>query len=270
VVDVTGTTIRVLSGDGEEEIGVFPRETGPETMKRLREVLIRARNIADLSQLENRASQISLNARIVQGGNRENLSATHLQDPIFHIGKHGAPRSLKNSLQLEIESNTDGYITLLNVGAIGEVDLLFPNQVQSPLFHADGFVHAGRKILIPDSLEETNQAGFYWDMFPPVGLQTIWVHVTTNRRMANRIRRYIQSLVKRSEGGVSQHRGVGHPTTGGFRGLRQELLQSLTVNKPTEKSSSSARRSLKIRGETPEKTLGGIDWTAITLNLTIQ
>jgi hypothetical protein len=93
-----------------------------------------------------------------------------MEAPVYNIRHAGEARSLSNSLQLEVTTDTDCYITIVDVDAEGNVNVLFPNAFQNQNFHVDGFVRAGRSILLPDSLNGGNRAGFHWDYANPPGV----------------------------------------------------------------------------------------------------
>jgi hypothetical protein len=92
-------------------------------------------------------------------------------------------------LQLAIQTNCDCYITIVDVDAEGNINLLFPNDAQGPKFYPKGKVRSGEAVLIPDSLIENNTAGFHFDYVTPVGINTIRVFATTDLETAEMIRR---------------------------------------------------------------------------------
>ena len=99
--------------------------------------------------------------------------------------------------------NADAYVTIVDVDSEGGVNLLFPNSYQQASFYGDGLVKANEAVLIPDSLQPGNRAGFYWDYSPPKGIDTIRVFTSTDLQTAQMIRQRVQSLQPNS----SQTRG---------------------------------------------------------------
>jgi hypothetical protein len=147
-----------------------------------------------------------------------------MEAPVYHIRQANQPRSLSNSLQLEVTSDTDAYITIVDVDAEGNVNVLFPNSYQNPRYYPQGFIKAGRTVLLPDSLQSGNQAGFHWDYANPPGVDTIRVFASTTLELAQRIRQAVA-------GGNTQNLG-GHPqktnSLAHLASLRQELVGNLT------------------------------------------
>jgi hypothetical protein len=88
--------------------------------------------------------------------------------------------------------------------------VLFPNDYQQADFYANGAVRAGERVLIPDSLQTGNRAGFHWDYSPPRGTDTVRVFASTDLATAETIRRRIRSLqqlANQNRGNV-QTRGI--------------------------------------------------------------
>ena len=147
-----------------------------------------------------------------------------MEAPVYHIRKANEPRSLSNSLQLEVTSDTDAYITIVDVDAEGNVNVLFPNSYQNPRYYPDGFIKAGRTVLLPDSLQSGNQAGFHFDYANPPGVDTIRVFASTTSELAQRIRQAVEGGNTQGFGGRSQMAGsLAH-----LASLRQELVGSVT------------------------------------------
>ena len=111
-----------------------------------------------------------------------------------------------------------------SLGREGNVNVLFPNAYQNQNFYPDGFVRAGRSILLPDSLNGGNRAGFHWDYANPPGVDTIRVFATTDRQLTNRIR---QSVGSSGQSGLNQGVIVGKPMAQ-LVSLRNELIGGMT------------------------------------------
>lgn len=104
------------------------------------------------------------------------------------------------------------------------MNVLFPNAYQNKNFFADGFVRAGRSILLPDSLNSGNRAGFHWDYANPPGVDTIRVFATTDRKLTSRIR---QSVGSSGQSGLNQGVIVEKPLRQ-LVSLRNELIGGMT------------------------------------------
>ena len=225
LVDAKDHTWHVYSADGEKEILSLPISANPKALDPMAQVLVQSRNASQLLSLENPASQINLDVRVVRVGERGIAVVSDRMDaPVYHIRRAREPRSLSNSLQLEVTTDTDCYITIVDVDAEGNVNVLFPNPYQNQRFYADGFVRAGRSILLPDSLNAGNRAGFHWDYANPPGVDTIRVFASTDRHLTSRIR---QSVNSSGESGLKQGVIVGKPMAQ-LVSLRNELIGGMT------------------------------------------
>jgi hypothetical protein len=225
LVDAKDHTWHVYSADGEKKILSLPISANPKSLDPMAQVLVQSRNASQLLALENPATQINLAVRIVQVGQRGiAVVSDRMEAPVYNIRHAGEARSLSNSLQLEVTTDTDCYITIVDVDAEGNVNVLFPNAFQNQNFYADGFVRAGRSILLPDSLNGGNRAGFHWDYANPPGVDTIRVFASTDRTLTNRIR---QSVGSSGQSGLNQGMIVGKPLAQ-LVSLRQELIGGMT------------------------------------------
>jgi hypothetical protein len=209
LVDAKDRTWHVYSADGEKEILSLPISANPKALDPMAQVLVQSRNASQLLALENPASQINLDVSVVRVGERGIAVVSDRMDaPVYHIRRAREVRSLSNSLQLEVTTDTDCYITIVDVDAEGNVNVLFPNPYQNQRFYAEGFVRAGRSILLPDSLNDGNRAGFHWDYANPPGVDTIRVFASTDRQLTTRIR---QSVGSSEQSGLNQGVIVGKP-----------------------------------------------------------
>jgi len=225
LVDAKDHTWHVYSADGEKKILSLPISANPKALDPMAQVLVQSRNASQLLALENPASQINLDVRVVRVGERGIMVVSDRMDsPVYHIRRAREPRSLSNSLQLEVSTDTDCYITIVDVDAEGGVNVLFPNPYQNQRFYGDGFVRAGRSILLPDSLNAGNRAGFHWDYANPPGVDTIRVFASTDRKLTARIR---QSVSSSGQTGLSQGRIIAKPMAQ-LVSLRNELIGGMT------------------------------------------
>jgi hypothetical protein len=85
-------------------------------------------------------------------------------------------------------------------------------------------VLAGRSILLPDSLNGGNRAGFHWDYANPPGVDTIRVFASTDRTLTKRIR---QSVGSSGQSELNQGMIVGKPLAQ-LVSLRNELIGGMT------------------------------------------
>jgi hypothetical protein len=107
--------------------------------------------------------------------------------------------------------NAAGYITIVDVDSEGNMNVLFPNDSQHGAFYPNGVVRGGEQVLVPDSLQPGNRAGFYWDYGPPRGTDTVRVFASTDLATANTIRQRIRALQQTANQnrGNLQTRGIG-------------------------------------------------------------
>jgi hypothetical protein len=226
-VDVEGDKLRLLAADGLEVVGWFglnePWGAGVAT------VVARSSNASELLTLDNPSSQLKVDVRVASAVKSKGSVSTRgikvvadTQAVKYHIRKQGNPRTGQNSLQLEVRVNADSYVTIVDVDSEGGVNLLFPNSYQHRQYHGDGFMRAGEAVLIPDSLESGNQAGFYWDYSPPRGTDTIRVFSSTDLQTAQMIRDRIATLQNTSESTPATLRTRAIAT--GMQSLRQQLI----------------------------------------------
>ena len=102
-----------------------------------------------------------------------------------------------NSLQLSVTADYRCYLTLVSVDSAGNVMQLLPNPLQEKnRFLPDGLIQPRRRVLIPDSLEASNRAGFYMDYAPPAGTDTIRAFCTTDQEVAHSLRQAVSQIAK--------------------------------------------------------------------------
>jgi len=104
-------------------------------------------------------------------------------------------RTHLNSLQLEVQTGTPCYLTLVSVDSAGTVQQLLPNSISEQMsFMPGGFLQANQNYLIPDSLAEDNRAGFHLDYVPPAGTDTVRAFCTVDRYLAEALRQDIAAI----------------------------------------------------------------------------
>ncbi|MCW5783485.1 MAG: caspase family protein [Nitrospirales bacterium] len=256
IVESRGDGLHVLSADGTRELMSLPAQPGTQAIAALSQVLVQSRNASQLLNLENPSSQMSVSVRVVQVGERGiAVVSDTMEAPVYHIRKANEPRSLSNSLQLEVTSDTDAYITIVDVDAEGNVNVLFPNSYQNPRYYPDGFIKAGRTVLLPDSLQSGNQAGFHFDYANPPGVDTIRVFASTTSELAQRIRQAVEGGNTQGFGGRSQvASSLAH-----LASLRQELVGSVTRGLITVPDDSVAPVSQPIMSTVEQAPLAMVD-----------
>jgi len=237
LVEAKEHTWQVYSADGGKELISLPMSENRKAHETMAQVMRQSRNASQLLALENPATQINLNVRVMQVAQRGIAVVSdqvgprgiavvkdRMAAPVYHIRQVGEQRSPSNSLQLEVISDTDCFITIVDVDAEGNVNVLFPNAYQNSQFYPDGFIRAKRSVLLPDSLNSGNRAGFHWDYTNPPGVDTIRVFASTDKQLTHRIRR---SVGFSGQQGSDKGEILGNPLAQ-LVSLRQELIGSMT------------------------------------------
>jgi hypothetical protein len=203
LVDIQGSMVRLLSAEGLQLVSTFARDQNLGAAMAL--VMSRSVNASEILALENPSSKIKVDLRIVDRITKPTVNQRGIavlggitSPSRFHIRRNKEPRTNQNSLQLEVQTNADAYVSVANVDSEGGVRLLFPNEYQHGGFYPDGFVRASELVRLPDSLESGNHAGFHWDYGPPAGIDTVRVFVATDQETATKIRRRIQEIQQAS------------------------------------------------------------------------
>jgi hypothetical protein len=138
----------------------------------------------------------------------------------------------------------------------GTTNVLFPNSYQRADFAPDGAVQGGREVLIPDSLQSGNRAGFYWDYSPPPGTDTVRVFACTDLATAKMIRSRISSLQQPEQNSNPQSRAINDE---GIATLHADLSQLATRGIKTV-ADDSGQDSASVRS----------DWVATSVNIQVQ
>ena len=154
--------------------------------------------------------------------------------PVYHPRAKGDPRKVENSLQLAITADRPCYLTIVDINEQGRVVVLFPFGSQKAGFYPDGAIPGGQKVMIPDSLEAGNRAGFYWDCTPPLGRDVIRVFATLDAAAAKELRETLASPKGAVEGVL----------TGGAGGA-----QEASTSKLVERLNPMSRGFTPVAGE---------------------
>lgn len=166
---------------------------------RLATLVARSSRVMALLALDNPASDLELWVGVqtaastagAQPGTRAIVLVADDPAPKYRVRRQGEPRSVDNSLVLEMQVDRPAYLTVVSVDTEGGVYQLFPNPHQRPGFYPEGLVPANTLIRVPDARTPGNAAGFYWDYSPPVGKDTVRVFAAADLATARTIRRFI-------------------------------------------------------------------------------
>lgn len=256
LIDADGASLKLLTADGLQVLSSFDLAAGATDALRL---MSQSKYAADLLSIDNPAARLRIDARVVGASpamTRDIVLVADTNPAQLHVRRPGEPRSPQNSLQIELVANMHAYITIVDVGPDGAVNLLFPNDYQMPTFQPQGLVRPHEVITVPDSLAAGNRAGFYWDYSPPAGMDTVRIFASTDPGTANAIRQRIRSM----QGAPMQTRAVQAADAQTFSGLRADLQQTAT-------------RGINVVPAGSELTGNGssvlADWTAVTLTVAI-
>jgi uncharacterized caspase-like protein len=255
IVDAQGNAARLLSADGLTVVGTFAVDD-ERSLANVARIASRTTPATELLALDNPSSRLRLSVRVMGApppGTRDiRLVAAETEAARLHSRRAGEPRSSQNSLQLSITVSEDAYLTIVDVDTEGTVNVLFPNSYQRADFQPAGAVRGGREVLIPDSLQPGNRAGFYWDYGPPAGMDTVRVFATSDLATANTIRNRVRAL--------QQQAGVGLATRShsDLSGLRTDLTDLAT------------RGIVTVADESRPQTGAASDWAAASVNVRVD
>ena len=196
LVGMQGHDVRLMTADGLAVVARFA--VGDDrAVADVARIVSRTTPAAELLALDNPGSRLRVTARVAADErpmSRDIRLVADTSSMRLVSRRPGEPRGPQNSLQLAVSVSEDAFLTIVDVDTEGRVNLLFPNPYQRPGFHADGAVRGGVEVLIPDSLQSGNGAGFYWDYGPPPGSDTLRVFATTDLDTSRMIRNRIVEL----------------------------------------------------------------------------
>lgn len=266
IVVLENARCQVFGAAGLQPLDDFLRSGNTETVQRIAKQLARAVTSADLLSLENVTSGIRIEVEIPARstaavgdarGSRGIRATPNTEAPRFRIRNEGESRDAGNSLQLQVRCSEDAYITIVDVDQEGGINLLFPNEIQSPDFYPEGKIRGGETVLIPDSLTSPNRARFNMDMSPPAGIDTIRVFAAKELKTAELIRQYIRNL---------RQLPAGQAQRAPFAELRRNLIQMavtrgvrLSANEPSPLTTAAAT-SAGLPG----------DWNAAAITIVVE
>ena len=250
MVDVQNDQMRLMTADGLQVVGLYGAGN-PTWAASMSQQVNRLDTAAELLTLDNPTSALRLAARLANDpvrGARGITVVADTQPAGYRIRRANEPRSVQNSLQLELFVNADAYLTVVDVDSEGNVNLLFPNSFhQQRGLWVDGRVSAGESVRLPDALSPGNRAGFYWDYSPPHGVDTIRVFAATTLAAAQAIRARIAAASAARQNGIAP----------AIQGLRADLA-------------GFATRGIQLVGDNAPPSAVGADWTAVTLTAAVS
>lgn len=262
VIVGTGARVEVRGVGGLAVLSSISAERPAAAAAHVARVLRHAARVGELLALENRASALDIDVRLGAGAlDAPGAAGRSTEAGRYAIRAAGAPRTPENSLFVELRPSADGYVTVVDVDTEGNVALLFPNPISEERgFHPGGFVEGGATARIPDSLEPGNRAGFYWDVAPPAGLDTLQIFLSTDRATAERIREFVRSLSAAATGPEAGSPDAAALTRSlATRGIR------IVADAPAPAGAAGASDGPAAPG-----TARPGDWTSRTLSFLVQ
>lgn len=262
LIDAQGAEVHLLTADGLHVVGRFDSSDG--NAADLTRFLQRSANAAEVLALDHPGSRMSVSVHVA---GRTTLATRGIaviadtQAAQLRVRRPNEPRTSSNSLQLEISVNAAAYLTVVDVDSEGNVNLLFPNTYQRAGFYRDGAVRADERVLIPDSLQSGNLAGFYWDYSPPHGIDTVRVFASSDLATANQIRQRILAMHPASQANAADTRGVA----GAVAALREDLAHRATRGIVVAADTSGA-----AMGDPAATPAASSDWAATSLTVEVN
>ncbi|MFC1772459.1 DUF4384 domain-containing protein, partial [Pseudomonadota bacterium] len=224
--------------------------------------------VALLQSTENASSEMQLDFNVhgniagtpVAIGNRGVRVTANTAPNKLYFYKPGLPRTSQNSLQLEVATNRDCYLTLVEVDSQGKLSQLFPNAHQAAEFYPQGRIKAGENIVLPDSLEDGNRAGFNYDYGPPAGKDTIQAFCMQDPRDADLLRSQIARLTSEAAGATVSD------TRSALSDLRRDLAKiAIRETRQLKDQQPVGSKTAVTDQSTPQS-----DWVASSLTLEIS
>jgi len=270
VVDVVGQGIFDVYGPGgavKVAGGLSSGSTVADDFSFLGTVILNAPTLADLVSLHSPASGLQMRLRAAGVADvRSSKVSTRTVKVSVNTGSHklrfyeaGQPRNQSNSLQLDVISNEDCYLTIASLNSTGEVYMLLPNAGQELSgFLSKGLLRANSSVLIPDSLADENQAGFHFDYAPPGGTDRIIGICLQDRQDADSLRAQISKLE------------LGGTLDADLFGVETRGLTDITPGNPAPaQAAASAAPQVTTNPAPPAQAIGNTNWAASILTLEV-
>lgn len=256
-VELEGSLCYVSRADGLEVAQVSATDDA-RLASELVGFLSRLRRVRAMLSLENLASAITLDVQLAEppvGSRGVRIAEEFVEElglPRLQVLADGDERDWSNSVMLKIQASTDCYLTVVDIDPLGGFNLLFPNEVSDQRdFYRDGAILGGEQILIPDSLENGNWAGFHWDLTPPAGLETIRVFASRDLETAQALRQQFSSASSLQDG-----------DSDGSAARERDLLQSLAALR----TQLERKTVFDLAGSSQEEP----DWAAVSITIRVE
>ena len=271
IVECRAAFCRVFGADGVSELATVDAGDEQRFASEMARILGRSLTATELLALHNPATTLRLDLNVAgtsSSGTTRAPTRSPLRAPRYWIRRPGEPRTERNSLQIQVTPSHDCYLTLVDLDPEGRIQILFPNPISEQRgFLPDGRLSAGRTVLIPDSLDADNRAGFHIDYAPPAGIETIRGFCSTDLSTGKLLRSYVQAIDSRAAGGAShaaaEYRSIAADELGGLRtDLSRLALRGLALV-PAEGSSP-------MQSPSSPTQIGGADWTAGSLTIQVS
>ena len=274
VVDVRERDVAINSADGMESLKTLPVSDLSKLPAELNQFLNALSHPTKLRNLKNPNSSIFLKSRLLNVLRNDELNQTQLADPVLHIHRPHEPSDKFNSLQLEVSVNKPSFLTIFDLDSEGGFRVLFPSPLQNPSYYPNGRLPANEKVVLPDSFEASNRAGFVWDIGEPKGLDTLYIFASTNEGLVTKIRQLVegfsQDLDRPSRGGSSEK-------CTSYEKLRNLLYAHVSTDNSVKDCwnvQSSSSGSGPSRGDDEEATSFAQgpqgDWNAVSLKFWVE
>ena len=279
VVRCSAQKCRVDGADGLYAIAELDAGDVDALADALVNLFARSLTAAELLALDNPSSEIRVKLGVVaktdagpgRGDERGMVLVGSGESPKFRIRPDGAPRTRENSLQLRVEPSADCSVTVVDVDSAGTVQVLFPNaSSEKKGYHPDGALRAGEELLVPDSLESGNRAGFYIDYAPPVGTDTVRAFCTRDPRAASALRGAIRALDPNAQGTRStRSRGLSSLRTQ-LAGLASRGLKLVEDTEPAPAPAPAQPPSPPEVPAAPAAEAWHADWVAASVTVEVR
>lgn len=236
---------------GLQKLTSFTDTEDKLVVKTLIQALSRSSSSMSLLSLDNPSSDILMDIGIVTEESTfatQGIKVHDTTEPTYWIRKPGEPRSLRNSLMIEIKADRGVYLTIVSVDTEGATTVLFPNSVQNPGFLTDGYIPGEMVIRIPDTLKSGNLAGFYWDYSPPAGRDTLRAFAAEDLSTARMIRKLVSQSSQDSKALSQLSDELANLHTRGIRVATDDEVEDKNVTDSGGKSDTGdwTARSLVI------------------------
>jgi len=227
VIDcAAGSDCEIYGPDGIVRVASLPNDD--TVAARMAEIAVRADAIAELLSIDQAGNELhlQLNATGRAAADTAPLGTRGIQITASVANHHirfydpRDERTQLNSLQLNVQTDTPCYLTLVSVDSAGTVQQLLPNPLsESARFVPDGLLQARQNYLIPDSFADDNRAGFHLDYVPPAGTDTVRAFCTVERGLAVALRDDVAAI---AAGRVGVSIGSTLIAARGLTGLRPQ------------------------------------------------